>query len=131
VGGSAKAIDPVFIAIWLVIGAVAGWLASLIVTGGGLGLIWDIIVGIVGAVIAGYLLPRYIGGGFIPEVINAVIGAIILLVIVRFGKPTRRDDAFMFASLPRAAHTGRLSFTATSHISTFPHPLLHRSLGRA
>jgi len=52
------AIDPVFIAIWLVIGAVAGWLASLIVTGGGLGLIWDIIVGIVGAVIAGYLLPN-------------------------------------------------------------------------
>jgi uncharacterized membrane protein YeaQ/YmgE (transglycosylase-associated protein family) len=83
------AIDPVFIGIWLVIGAVAGWLASLIVTGGGLGLIWDIIVGIVGAVIAGYLLPRvgvYIGGGFVPEVINAVIGAIILLVIVRFGK---------------------------------------------
>jgi uncharacterized membrane protein YeaQ/YmgE (transglycosylase-associated protein family) len=83
------AIDPVFIAIWLVIGAVAGWLASLIVTGGGLGLIWDIIVGIVGAVIAGYLLPRvgvYIGGGFVPEVINAIIGAIILLVIVRFGK---------------------------------------------
>ena len=83
------AIDPVFIGIWLVIGAVAAWLASLIVTGGGLGLIWDIIVGIVGAVIAGYLLPRvgvYIGGGFVPEVINAVIGAIILLVIVRFGK---------------------------------------------
>ena len=83
------AIDPVFIAIWLVIGAVAGWLASLIVTGGGLGLIWDIIVGIVGAVIAGYLLPRvgvYIGGGFVPEVINAVIGAVVLLVIVRVGK---------------------------------------------
>lgn len=80
------AIDPIFIGIWLVIGAIAGWLASLIVKGGGLGLIWDIIVGLVGAVIAGYLLPKvgiYIGAGFVPEVINAVIGAVIFLVIVR------------------------------------------------
>ena len=83
------AIDPVFIGIWLVIGAIAGWLASLIVKGGGLGLIGDIIVGLVGAVIAGYLLPRvgvYIGAGFVPEVINAVIGAVVLLVIARLGK---------------------------------------------
>jgi uncharacterized membrane protein YeaQ/YmgE (transglycosylase-associated protein family) len=83
------AIDPVFIGIWLVIGAIAGWLASLIVKGGGLGLIGDIIVGLVGAVIAGYLLPRvgvYIGAGFVPEVINAVIGAIVLLVVARLGK---------------------------------------------
>jgi uncharacterized membrane protein YeaQ/YmgE (transglycosylase-associated protein family) len=82
-------IDPVFIGIWLVIGAIAGWLASLIVKGGGLGLIGDIIVGLVGAVIAGYLLPRvglYIGGGFVPEIINAVIGAVVLLAIVRVGK---------------------------------------------
>jgi len=83
------AIDPVFIGIWLVIGAIAGWLASLVVTGGGLGIIGDIIVGIVGSVIAGYLLPTvgvYIGTGFVPEVINAVIGAVILLAIVRLGK---------------------------------------------
>ncbi len=83
------AIDPVFIGIWLVIGAIAGWLASLIVKGGGLGLIGDIIVGLVGAVIAGYLLPRvgiYIGAGFVPEVVNAVIGAVVLLVIARLGK---------------------------------------------
>ena len=83
------AIDPVFVGIWVVIGAIAGWLASLIVKGGGLGLIGDIIVGLVGAVIAGYLLPRvgvYIGAGFVPEVINAVIGAVVLLVIARLGK---------------------------------------------
>ena len=48
------AIDPVFIAIWLVIGAVAGWLASLIVKAGSFGLIGDAIVGLVGAAIAGY-----------------------------------------------------------------------------
>ena len=83
------AIDPVFIAIWLVIGAIAGWLASLIVKAGSFGLIGDVIVGLVGAAIAGYLLPRvgvYIGAGFVPEVINAVIGAVILLLVARLAK---------------------------------------------
>jgi len=57
--------------------------------GGGFGLIGDIVVGIIGSVIAGWLLPRvgiYIGGGFIAEVINALIGAVILLFIVRLVK---------------------------------------------
>ena len=52
----------------------------------GFGLIGDIIVGIIGAVIAGWLLPRIgiiIGGGFIAAVINAFIGAVILLIIMR------------------------------------------------
>jgi len=81
--------DPVHIAIWLVIGAIAGWLASLLVKGGGLGLIGDIVVGLVGAVIAGYLLPTlglYTGDGFVAPIVNAVIGAVLLLVIVRLGK---------------------------------------------
>ena len=54
-----------------------------------MGLIGDIIVGIVGAVIAGYLLPTlgiYTGDGFVAAIVNAVIGAIVLLVIVRLGK---------------------------------------------
>lgn len=73
------------IVIWLVVGALAGWIAGLIVKGYGLGLIGNIVVGIVGAVIAGWLLPRIgivIGGGFIASIINAVIGAVILLVII-------------------------------------------------
>jgi hypothetical protein len=49
--------DPVDILIWLAIGAVAGWLAGQLISGGGFGLIGDIVVGIVGSVIAGYLLP--------------------------------------------------------------------------
>ena len=44
--------------IWLVIGAVAGWLAGVVVTGFGLGLIGNIVVGIVGSLIAGWLLPK-------------------------------------------------------------------------
>jgi uncharacterized membrane protein YeaQ/YmgE (transglycosylase-associated protein family) len=58
----------------------------MVVQGGGFGLIGDIIVGIIGAVIAGWLLPRIgiiIGGGFIAAVINAFIGAVILLIILR------------------------------------------------
>ena len=77
------------IIVWLIVGAIAGWLAGLIVKGAGFGLLGNIIVGIVGAVVAGWLLPRLgilIGGGFIAEIINAVIGAVILLVVVRLVK---------------------------------------------
>ena len=83
------AINPIVVGIWLVVGAIAGWLSSLIVIGGGLGLVWDLIVGIVGAVIAGYVLPLlgfYAGGGFIAAIVNAVIGAVAFLVIVRLCK---------------------------------------------
>ena len=73
------------IIVWLIVGAIAGWLAGLIVKGAGFGLLGNITVGIVGAVVAGWLLPRLgilIGGGFIAEIINAAIGAIIVLVIL-------------------------------------------------
>jgi uncharacterized membrane protein YeaQ/YmgE (transglycosylase-associated protein family) len=71
--------------IWLIVGALAGWIAGLIVKGYGFGLIGNIIVGIIGAVIAGWLLPRLgivIGSGFVAALINAIIGAVILLVII-------------------------------------------------
>ena len=71
--------------IWLIVGALAGWIAGLIVKGYGLGLIGNIVVGIIGAVIAGWLLPRLgivIGSGFVAALINAIIGAVILLVII-------------------------------------------------
>ena len=71
---------------WLIIGAIAGWLAGLVVKGGGFGLIVDIIVGIVGAVIGGWLAGRLglqIGSGFIASIIVAVAGAVILLFIIR------------------------------------------------
>jgi uncharacterized membrane protein YeaQ/YmgE (transglycosylase-associated protein family) len=75
--------------IWLIVGAIAGWLAGMVVKGGGFGLIGDIIVGIVGALIAGWLLPQIglvIGGGLIGAIIDAFIGAVILLVIIRLIK---------------------------------------------
>ena len=75
--------------IWIIVGAIAGWLAGMVVKGGGFGLIGDIVVGIVGAVIAGWLLPQLgivIGSGFVAAVIDAFIGAVILLVIIKLVK---------------------------------------------
>ncbi|HEV7983558.1 MAG TPA: GlsB/YeaQ/YmgE family stress response membrane protein [Xanthobacteraceae bacterium] len=73
------------IIIFLLIGAVAGWLAGLVVRGYGFGLIGNIVVGIVGAVIAGWLFPRLgigLPAGTIGQIISAAIGAVILLVII-------------------------------------------------
>jgi uncharacterized membrane protein YeaQ/YmgE (transglycosylase-associated protein family) len=75
--------------IFLIVGAIAGWLAGLIVKGYGFGLLGNIVVGIVGAFIAGWLLPKvglYIGGCIIANIINAVIGAVILLFLIRLVK---------------------------------------------
>jgi uncharacterized membrane protein YeaQ/YmgE (transglycosylase-associated protein family) len=77
--------------VWLIVGAIAGWLAGLIVKGGGFGLIGNIVVGIIGAIVAGWILPLFgvlIGGGFFAQVINAAIGAIIVLLVVAFIKRT-------------------------------------------
>ena len=71
--------------IFLIIGAIAGWLAGQIMTGGGFGLIGNIIVGIIGAFVAGWLFPGFgfmIGGPIIGAIINAAIGAIIVLFVV-------------------------------------------------
>jgi uncharacterized membrane protein YeaQ/YmgE (transglycosylase-associated protein family) len=75
--------------IWLIVGAIAGWLAGMVVKGGGYGLIGDIIVGIIGAFIAGWLLPQLgivIGAGIVAAIINAFIGAVILLLVLRLVK---------------------------------------------
>jgi uncharacterized membrane protein YeaQ/YmgE (transglycosylase-associated protein family) len=71
--------------IFLLVGAIAGWLAGKIVRGFGFGLIGNIIVGIIGAFIAGWLLPRlgiHFAAGIIGGIIHATIGAILLLVVI-------------------------------------------------
>jgi uncharacterized membrane protein YeaQ/YmgE (transglycosylase-associated protein family) len=71
--------------ILLIIGAIAGWLAGMIVKGMGFGLIGNIIVGIVGAFIGTWLLGILnvsIGGGIIAAIINATVGAVVLLFII-------------------------------------------------
>jgi uncharacterized membrane protein YeaQ/YmgE (transglycosylase-associated protein family) len=74
---------------WLIIGAIAGWLAGKLIRGGGFGLLGDIVVGIIGAFIGGWLaglLGISIGGGLIASIITATIGAIVLIVIFRLIK---------------------------------------------
>src|SRR5207244_12730166 len=75
------------IIIMLIVGAVAGWLAGNIVRGFGFGLLWNIIIGIVGAFIGVWLLTR-LGfvpfSGFVGSIVNAVIGAVVLLLIIGF-----------------------------------------------
>lgn len=70
----------------LIVGLVAGWLASLIVRGGGYGLLGDLLVGLVGALIGSWLLPRFhidLGSGILAAILDATIGAVILLVVLR------------------------------------------------
>jgi uncharacterized membrane protein YeaQ/YmgE (transglycosylase-associated protein family) len=74
--------------ITLVVGGIAGWLASLLVQGTGFGLVGDVVVGILGALIAYWLFPILgitltLGSGVLGAIIMAFIGAVILLVIVR------------------------------------------------
>ncbi|MEM9279601.1 MAG: GlsB/YeaQ/YmgE family stress response membrane protein [Pseudomonadota bacterium] len=79
--------DPVAILIFLGIGAAAGWLAGNIMSGGGFGLIGNIIVGILGAIVAGFLLPGVIPvAGILGQIISATIGAVILLFVIKLVK---------------------------------------------
>ena len=69
----------------LIIGGIAGWLAGLIVRGAGFGLIGNIVIGIIGALLASWLLPQLgvsLGGTWVRDIVNATIGAVIILVIL-------------------------------------------------
>ena len=74
------------IIVWLIVGGIAGWLASLIMrTDGQQGIILNIVVGIIGGLIGGWLLPRIgldLGAGWLGFLVTALIGAIVLLAIV-------------------------------------------------
>jgi len=72
--------------IWLLIGAIAGWLAGLIVKGYGFGLLGNIVVGIIGSFIGGWLFGQFglfAGSGILGSIIGATVGAVILLLLLR------------------------------------------------
>jgi uncharacterized membrane protein YeaQ/YmgE (transglycosylase-associated protein family) len=81
---------------WIVVGLIAGWLASQVMRGGGYGLIGDIIVGIVGALIGGFLaanllnMPNAVNGINITSLLVAFVGALVLLAILRLVSGRRR-----------------------------------------
>ena len=76
--------------IWLIIGGIIGWLASLVMNrDASMGIMWNIIVGIVGAFLAGLILNPLIGGGNINSgdfslsgLLISLLGAVVLLAIV-------------------------------------------------
>lgn len=81
---------------WIIVGLIAGWLAGLVMKGGGYGVIGDIIIGIIGALIGGFLASAIFGvanpvnGLNIPSIVVAFIGAVILVAILRaVARPAR------------------------------------------
>ncbi len=79
--------------VWLIVGLIAGWLAGLLVRGGGYGLVGDIVIGILGAII-GSLLFSFLGlhipvAGLLGTILVAFIGAVILIFILRALSPAR------------------------------------------
>lgn len=82
--------------IWIVVGGIAGWLASLVVEGTGLGIIGDVLVGVVGAIPGGVILSALLPGqvgftGFnLTSFLVAFLGAVVLLLVVRAVSGGRR-----------------------------------------
>jgi len=71
--------------VFLLIGGVAGWLAGLILKGGGLGIVRNVIVGVIGAVLGGWLfgvLGISAGGAWAGRLVTATVGAVVLLVVI-------------------------------------------------
>jgi uncharacterized membrane protein YeaQ/YmgE (transglycosylase-associated protein family) len=73
---------------WIVIGLIAGFLASLIVRGGGFGIIWDIITGVLGALLGGWISAKFLHIGSVTginliSILIATLGAVVLLIIFR------------------------------------------------
>jgi uncharacterized membrane protein YeaQ/YmgE (transglycosylase-associated protein family) len=76
------------IIVWIVVGAIAGFVASKVLTGKGMGLLWDVVVGIIGAFLGGWLASlaglHVSNGTFtVGGLLAAFVGAIILLVVFR------------------------------------------------
>jgi len=76
------------IVVWIIVGAIAGFVASKVLTGKGMGLLWDIIVGILGAFLGGWLaslvgIPVSTGTFTVSGLLAAFVGAVILLVVFR------------------------------------------------
>jgi uncharacterized membrane protein YeaQ/YmgE (transglycosylase-associated protein family) len=68
------------------VGVVSGWLAGQIMRGTGFGLIGDLVIGVIGALVGDWLMPRlgiHLGVGIVSAIINATVGAIVLLLIIR------------------------------------------------
>jgi uncharacterized membrane protein YeaQ/YmgE (transglycosylase-associated protein family) len=81
---------------FILIGLAAGWLAGQLMKGGGFGIVGDIVVGVVGALLGGFLFSMFgvsAGGGLMGSLIVATIGACVLLFLLRLIKRPSRVGA--------------------------------------
>jgi uncharacterized membrane protein YeaQ/YmgE (transglycosylase-associated protein family) len=82
---------------WIVVGLIAGWLAGMVMRGGGYGLIGDIIVGVVGGLLGGWIATAllHIGAGMnginLESILVAFCGAVVLLIALRLLNAGRRS----------------------------------------
>jgi len=83
---------------WIVVGAIAGWLAGLVVQGTGFGLLGDIIVGVVGGLLGGFLASRFfnmpdaVNGFNLTSIVVAFLGAVIVVVVIRLLRGSGRSS---------------------------------------
>jgi len=81
---------------WIVVGLIAGWLASVVVKGGGYGCIGDVIVGVIGGLLGGFVASYFfhvgdpMSGINLPSILIAFAGAVVLLLILRLLAGRRR-----------------------------------------
>jgi uncharacterized membrane protein YeaQ/YmgE (transglycosylase-associated protein family) len=71
---------------WIVVGLIAGWLAGLLMKGGGYGIVADIFLGMLGGMVGGWLfgmLGFWPGGGFVASILTVFVGAVVLIAITR------------------------------------------------
>jgi len=74
---------------WIVVGLLAGWLAGMVMKGGGFGLIGDIVIGVIGGLLGGFIASYFfhmgdpMSGINLPSIVVAFLGAVLLLFVVR------------------------------------------------
>ncbi len=79
-------LEPGGLLAWLVVGLIAGWLAGLVMKGGGYGLLGDVLMGVVGAFVGGLIFSFLMPGssaGFLGSIVVAFIGAVVFIAVVR------------------------------------------------
>ena len=74
---------------WIIVGLIAGWLAGMVMKGGGYGIVGDIVIGIVGALVGGFLasqlfgIPNAVTGIDITSIVVAFLGAVLAIAVIR------------------------------------------------
>ncbi len=74
---------------WIIVGLIAGWLAGLVMKGGGYGIVGDLVLGVIGALVGGFLAANLLGMGDavnginITSILVAFVGAVVVVLIAR------------------------------------------------